>query len=164
MASGSPRAWLDRALPFRVQEDSGLVFDISKSLMDMPLLPAVRAVELMSNAKPVLGEGNSSGGVEWRTVDFVTDRRNLRKLLRWIEGTNPGKDGMRIDAQLAGNGTVLLNGWERRIRRFAQAGSAGYGLNFEKAATKAADGCEHAASHIRVVKYVSHITSSPLYN
>ncbi|KZP29280.1 hypothetical protein FIBSPDRAFT_927058 [Athelia psychrophila] len=143
---GSPPQWLDRTLPFQVREDSGLFVDPCEGL-----LPLIRAVELMSNSGPIpaLLAEHGPERVEWGTVDFVTDRSNLRKLLRWIDGSTSG-DPIRMDAQLAGNGTVLLNRWESRTSGWR---SGGYGYNLEKEVTKPAVGCEDATAHARIVKY-----------
>ncbi|KZP03187.1 hypothetical protein FIBSPDRAFT_688699, partial [Athelia psychrophila] len=151
---GSPRQWLDRALPFKVKPDFGVVFVDQNAfrMKDKPLLPLIRAVELMGNTSPQLAVPSGVGGperVDWGKVDFVTDRGNLRKLLRWINGTNAERV-LRIDTQLAGDGTVLLNRWETRTR---EDGQGSYGFNLEKAATSPLAGCEEATSYHRIVKY-----------
>ena len=148
---GSPRRWLDRKLPFNVKADSGIVFVDQNALRmnDTPLLPLIRSVELMSK----ISETPSSDGFDWPKVDFVTDRSNLRKILRWIDGSAGGR-ALRIDAQLAGNGTILLNRWERRTREY---GSGSYGFNLEKATTAPVQGCEETTAHHRIVKYVSGV-------
>lgn len=66
--------------------------------------------------------------VEWPSVDFVTDRGNLRKLLRWIEDVSAGKAPFRIDMQLAGDGAVLMNRWEKRTRERGHPSSYGFNL------------------------------------
>lgn len=139
-------------MPFYVQQ--GSVDENGGFMMhDTPLLPLIRAVELVSNEdKFAASLGHRRERVDWRAVDFITNRGNLRKLLRWIDGSSGGRV-LRIDAQLAGDGTVLLNKWERRTPKFVQPGS--YGTNLEKATTKPAAGCEGTTTHHRVVKYVS---------
>ncbi|KAF7976193.1 hypothetical protein HWV62_7366 [Athelia sp. TMB] len=138
-------------MPFRVRGESGLVFVDQNGfrMQHMPLLPLIRAVELLSNRKKFVVPGHTRENVNWRAVDFITDRSNLRKLLRWIDGSNAGRV-LRIDAELAGDGTVLLNRWERRTREYGQGS---YGFNLEKATTKEVAGCEGASSHHRIVKY-----------
>lgn len=69
--------------------------------------------------------------------------------MRWIDGY-AGR-GFRIDAQLAGSGTVLLSRWETRTRE--QGLPTSYGFNFEEASTTPAAGCEGSTSHHRIVKY-----------
>lgn len=87
----------------------------------------------------------------WGTVDFVTDRNGLRKLMRWIAGGEVKE--FRIDAQLAGHKTVLLSRWEKRTRE--QFNGRTYGFKFEKASTTPAAGCSESTGHHRIVTYVS---------
>jgi hypothetical protein len=89
----------------------------------------------------------------WGSIDFVTDRNGLRKLLRWIIGGEVKE--FRIDAQLAGKKTILLNRWERRTRE--QFTGRTYGFKFEKASTNPAVGCEEGSGHHRIISYVRHI-------
>jgi hypothetical protein len=94
----------------------------------------------------------ADGTFDWPSVDFVTDRNGLRKLLRWISGT-ASKD-FRIDMQLAGDRTVLFNRWEVRTRE--QMSGYTYGFNFETASTRPASGCERSTGHHRIVRYVRY--------
>jgi hypothetical protein len=91
---------------------------------------------------------------DWSTIDFVTDRNGLRKLLRWIGTPHPKE--FRIDTQLAGKRTVLLNRWEKRTRESLEGRKySTYGFSFEKASTKPAPNCEESTGYHRIVKYVS---------
>ncbi|KAF9452960.1 hypothetical protein P691DRAFT_802815 [Macrolepiota fuliginosa MF-IS2] len=140
---GSPPEWTNRPLPFNVQPDMGIQ-QIDQNSYRMPsanLLPLVVAVN-----QKYKDEGVS---FPWGTMDFVTDRNGLRKLLRWTLGGQV-KD-FRIDTQLAGSKTVLLNRWERRTRE--QFSGRTYGLNFEKASTTPATGCNETSGHHRIVRY-----------
>ena len=108
------------------------------------LLPLIRAVE------------HTEVDFDWSSMDFVTDRNALRKLLRWLGSTryNECKD-FRIDMQLAGNGTVLFNRWDKRYREsFEGAAYSTYGYNFEKATTTQASYCQDSTGHHRIVTYV----------
>lgn len=108
------------------------------------LLPLIRAVE------------HTEVDFDWSSMDFVTDRNALRKLLRWLGSTkyNECKD-FRIDTQLAGNGTVLFNRWDKRYREsFEGAAYSTYGHNFEKATTTQASYCQDSTGHHRIVTYV----------
>jgi len=88
--------------------------------------------------------------LDWTSIDFVTDRRNLRKLLRWIGGEETVN--FRIDIQLAGKQTVLLNNWENRDKEKMPGYT--FGFNFEKESTRLVSGCEESSGHYRIVKYV----------
>ena len=61
----------------------------------------MRAIDLITAEKGIQ--------IDWPSVDFITDRNALRKLLRWGSGVS-GKD-FRIDLELAGERTVFLNRW-----------------------------------------------------
>ena len=71
----------------------------------MPLVPLVRAVNMNADVQ-------GAGAFNWSSVDIITDRNNLRKLLRWASSSS--KQVFRIDTQLAGEGTVLFNRWNEK--------------------------------------------------
>jgi hypothetical protein len=147
LLQGSPRQWQNRPTPYSVHADDGISF-VDQNGHRFPsavLLPLITAVDRKSelNDKPF----------DWASVDFVTDRNGLRKLLRWIGG-NAGRD-FRIDMQLAGTRTILLNRWE--VRTSEQMSGYTFGFNFEKASTKSAPGCEKSTGHHRIVQYVSFL-------
>ncbi|KAI0922958.1 hypothetical protein AcV5_009815 [Taiwanofungus camphoratus] len=144
---GSPPEWRDRATPYTVPRDSGSQF-VDQNGYRMPsstLLPLFRAVDVMVEEK---GEP-----LDWTSVDFVTDRNGLRKLLRWINGTGDSVKEFRIDTQLAGRRTVLLNRWEKRVKEDADPTRFSFGHSFERESTVPAPGCEQSTGHHRIVKY-----------
>lgn len=143
---GSPRIWQGPALPLSLKEDSGIhvVDNNGFRIPSSPLLPLFRAVDIVAKTK--------KGSIDWPSVDFVTDRNNLRKLLRWITSTGGQKKEFRIDMQLAGKRTVLFTRWEQLDTRYAQGG---YGYSFEEASTAPEQGCERGTCHDRIIKYVS---------
>lgn len=124
-------------MPFNVRADTGWSFVDQNSLRmpSMPLYPLIKSV---------------TADVDWPSIDIVTDRNNLRKLLRFIEG-RADKD-FRIDLQLAGKKTVLMTRWEKRNREMMSGKTFGFG--FEKAQTVPVAGCEESTGHHRVVNYV----------
>lgn len=111
----------------------------------LPLIQAVRDVESQSGVKEAF---------DWSSVDIVTDRNGLRKLLRWIiAGSGDPPRDFRIDMQLAGSKTVLMNRWEQFTKE--QAGTRrSYGFNFEETMTIPGPGCERGTSYHRIVTYV----------
>lgn len=148
LSSGSPRRWRDRSLPFNVRADHGFHYidQNGHRLPSTPLLPLFRAVDVVAESKNEL--------IDWTSVDFVTDRNNLRKLLQWVR-SEAGKP-FRIDLQLAGNRTVLMSRWEARTACwYNKDQNPTYGFNFEDATTQPVRGCENAKAHHRIVKYVS---------
>ncbi|KAK0185663.1 hypothetical protein F5146DRAFT_1144172 [Armillaria mellea] len=137
-----------RAVPYGVPPDSGTFFS-DQNGFQMPsaiLLPLMVAVETVI-------EDKKEPPFDWSSVDFVTDRNCLRKLLRWIGGGNNEKSlkEFRIDMQLSGEKTVLLNRWDNRYR--VQASGYTYGYSFENHTTKPASGCESSTGHHRIITY-----------
>jgi hypothetical protein len=63
--------------------------------------------------------------------------------MRWIDGY--ASRAFRIEAQLAGNGTVLLSRWETYTREKGLRTSSGF--NFEEKSTAPAAGCEGTPPH-----------------
>lgn len=86
---------------------------------------------------------------QWSDVEIVTDRNNLRKLLRWVEGKS---HDFRIDLQLAGKKTVLMGRFAERYRALFSGRT--YGFSFEKSSTDPAPGCKSSTGHHRIVTYV----------
>ena len=89
--------------------------------------------------------------ISWPSVDVVTDRNALRKLMRWIDG-NVTRE-FRIDIELAGDNTLFLFRWEKRHREVPNGKS--YGFGFEEETTNEVPGCQGSTGHHRVIKYVS---------
>ena len=109
------------------------------------LLPLITAVNKRAEGK--------EDKFDWASVDFVTDRNGLRKLMRWIGGgTSSDVRDFRIDLQLAGEKTVLFNRWEKRTRE--KFSGRTFGFSFEKASTQAAQGCKDSTAHHRIISYV----------
>lgn len=106
------------------------------------LLPLFEAVNKVNNSSPF----------DWPSVDIITDRNNLRKLTRWAENGSQGRN-FRIDFQLAGKKTVLMNRWEERYHEMFSGRT--FGFSFEKASTDPAPGCKDSTGHHRIVTYVS---------
>jgi hypothetical protein len=88
-------------------------------------------------------------GFDWGSVDIVTDRNGLRKLLRWVDGDSKP---FRIDLELAGSKTVLMRRWEARYQE--QMSGYTFGFAFEKKMTEESEGCEGSSGHHRIVTYV----------
>ena len=154
---GSPRVWAEKPLPITVPVDHGYNFvDQNGHRMGsrtfLPLIRAVQDVESQSGTE-------EKDKFDWSSADFVTDRNGLRKLLRWIDtpSGDPPKD-FRIDMELAGLKTVLLNRWEQ-ITKEEPGTRRSYGFNFEETMSLPSPGCERGTSHHRIVTYVRPLTT-----
>lgn len=134
---GSPRVWFTG--PQRVPADSGTRF-VDQNAFYMrkmsPLIPLFAAIDDMNPT------------FDYKQFDFITDRNNLRKLLRWVSGSSDETD-FRIDVDLAGS-TCLFTRLEAQNTDTVQ-GFMGYGREYEKAATRVTRGCERATGHHRMI-------------
>ncbi|ETW82297.1 hypothetical protein HETIRDRAFT_46393 [Heterobasidion irregulare TC 32-1] len=136
---GSAPEWTDRSLPIKLSPDRGVRFSHQNGFKSPSsiLLPLFKSVDVLNKE------------VDWPSVDFVTDRSGLRKIMRWVSAGDVWD--FRIDMELAGKQTVLFNRWDARTREIMPGYT--YGFNFEKAMTVAVPGCEKGTGHHRIVKY-----------
>ena len=122
------------------------------------LLPIFRAVD-------IIAEENADTSLDWGSIDIITDRNGLRKLMRWLQyspesdNKEPPKE-FRIDLQVGGKKTVLMNRWEKRTRENAEPPRSGCGMNFERESTMSTKGCERSTGHHRIVQHVSGLSHS----
>ena len=141
LAIGSPSIW-SNVNPRRVAADSGLVF-IDQNAHRMgstasPLVPIFAAIDDLHK-----------GQYDYAKLDIVSDRNNLRKLLRWATGDG---DAFRIDVERAGQ-TCLFTRREEKDSEHV-IGFKGFGHEYEKAATRFSPGCEKATGHHRIISIV----------
>ncbi|KAH9480395.1 hypothetical protein JR316_0006993 [Psilocybe cubensis] len=140
LVPGSPPLWQNRPVPYTIPPDTGVQY-VDQNGFRMPkqiLLPLIEAVNKVKKME-----------FDWSSVDFVTDRNNLRKITRWV-GRGDVRD-FRIDLQLAGNKTVLMNRWEKRTREVFSGRT--YGFSFEKASTSHTPECKDSVGHHRIIAY-----------
>lgn len=144
---GSPAEWklMDKDLPITVTADTGIQWADQNGFR----IPSAKLLPLME-AVDTVAEDTGELPFDWASVDFVTDRNGLRKLLRWIDEKEVKE--FRIDMQLAGKKTILFNRWSPRTREVFRGGS--YGFNFEKSSTRPAHGGKDSTGHHRIVTYV----------
>ncbi|PPQ72852.1 hypothetical protein CVT24_001180 [Panaeolus cyanescens] len=141
---GSPPHWQNRSLPYTIPPDMGMHFvdqngyRMGRTVL-LPLISAVNKVQESKSAEPF----------DWASVDFVTDRNGLRALSRWVSGNS--NRNFRIDLQLAGNKTVLMNRWSELYQEPFSGRT--YGFSFEKASTTPGPGCKSSTGHHRIVTY-----------
>lgn len=142
-----PRQWIGSPLPITLPADGKASFiDQNGHLVpSSPLLPLFLAVDAMpsSNANP-------STSVDWPSVDFVTDRNNLRKLLAWVKGSSYDKKKWRMDIQLGGTQTVLLGRWEERTARTAEENNFGHSFELGMTTRQPRD----SEGYHRIIHYV----------
>ncbi|KAG8905591.1 hypothetical protein FRB99_008589 [Tulasnella sp. 403] len=136
---GAPPIWSPQPTS-RVPADSGLRY-IHQNAARMgdrsPLVPLFAAVFDMGK-EDIL-----------RDIDIVSDRNNLRKLLRWATGV--ADEDFRIDVELAGN-TCLFTRVEEKVSENVQD-FRGFGDEYKKAATRNAPGHGRTTGHYQIASY-----------
>ncbi|KZT66220.1 hypothetical protein DAEQUDRAFT_479255 [Daedalea quercina L-15889] len=141
---GAPPIWRDRRTPYTIPPDrKTFTYEDAYRMPSSPNLARMRAIDIMTEEKGI--------HIDWPSIDFITDRNALRKLLRWNNGAS-GKD-FRIDLELVGELTVFLNRWEDKTHHRADPHHPGYGFSFEHASTSPARGCEGTTGHHRISSY-----------
>ncbi|KAM0473919.1 hypothetical protein ACHAPX_007967 [Trichoderma viride] len=101
-----------------------------------PLEPLFRALQA------------ESPDFELGDIDLVTDRNNIRKLLRFVQGSS--SDNFEIRVEIAGDKTAVFTRVEIKTKDIIQD-FRGFGHNFEKAYTKGIPG---STGHHRIVHYL----------
>ncbi|KAG6025705.1 hypothetical protein E4U19_003000 [Claviceps sp. Clav32 group G5] len=140
---GSPPLWSPPIIDHRLPKDTGLYY-ITENAVRLPgsqMAPMFTALSIT----------NPSFNVQ--SVDVISDRNNIRKLLSFIK---PGLDGdlnkqFTIKLELVGK-TLLLGRRETAVTRYIEPNSfRGYGHEFEKAYTTSQIG--GSTSHYGIVSY-----------
>lgn len=118
--------------------DSGMVYIDQNAARSPrhPLEPLFRALQVQ-NPDFELGD-----------IDLVTDRNNIRKLLRFVQGTST--ENFEIQVEIAGDKTAVFTRVEIKSKDIIQD-FRGFGHNFEKAYTKGLPG---STGHHRIVHYL----------
>ncbi|KAG9013885.1 hypothetical protein FRB94_004265 [Tulasnella sp. JGI-2019a] len=138
LVPGAPPVWTNHN-PERAPPDLGWTFiDQNSARMGAnrsPLTPIFAALQDLGKLE------------ELRGLDLVTDRSNLRKLLRWATG-DPKLRDFRIEVEAAGD-TVLFTRVKKKDMSLNNGGQ-GYGNEYKKAATTQPLGSEKATGHHRI--------------
>ena len=138
---GHPRIWKNTTLS-KVPADSG-VYYVDRNASHMghrsPLFPIFAAIDTLQENFP------------YRDLDLVTDRNNLRKLLRCIDQQHD--KAFRIDVDLAGKTCLLTRREEIMMETINEF--RGYGHEYENGATTPHRGSEEEIGHHRIITYVS---------
>ncbi|KAJ2894090.1 hypothetical protein MKZ38_007929 [Zalerion maritima] len=140
---GSPAKWSPPSGPTRLKKDTGYFYTAQNVARhpESPLEPLFRAVLL---ADP---------SVDLRSVDVVTDRNNIRKLLSFVDpGTaRDGAEDFAINVEVVGE-TALFSREEKEVRQYiAPSEFRGHGHEFEKAYTKSQ--IHGSTGHHRIAAY-----------
>lgn len=124
---GSPPLWSPPVGPLQLEPDSGRVYidQNAAKIPDTPLEPLFSALFAQNPS------------FEMGSVDVITDRNNIRKLLRFLGGTS--SESFQIQVEIVDGKRALFTRMENETTTLIQ-GFRGYGRNFEKACAKSATG------------------------
>ncbi|KAI0314214.1 hypothetical protein OF83DRAFT_464548, partial [Amylostereum chailletii] len=142
---GSPPVWKAGLLvPFTLAPDARphYVDQNAHRMPAAPLAPLFAAVDALATP------------VDWPAVDFVLDLGCLRRLMGWLDAAAdaPAKDDeFRVDLELVGAETVVMQRWEAATTAAPRRGS--YGHSFEEKTTCDGKGCRGSTGHYRIVRY-----------
>ncbi|KAK4033373.1 hypothetical protein C8A01DRAFT_19667, partial [Parachaetomium inaequale] len=139
VVTGSPPLWSPPSGPVKLTPDSGLVY-IDQNAARNPRFPLEPLFRALFTEHPDFNIGD---------IDLVTDRNNIRKLLRFAQGSSGQR--FQIQVEIAGDTTALFTRVEKNTKTFIRHGDfQGYGHNFENAYTKKQSG---STGHHRMVGY-----------
>ncbi|QBZ56797.1 hypothetical protein PoMZ_01713 [Pyricularia oryzae] len=148
---GNPAEWLPPTGPTRLKKDTGYFYTAQNLARrpESPLEPLFRAMLL------------TDPSVNLRSIDVVTDRNNIRKLLSFVEPRN-GKNGAEdfvINIEIVGK-TALFSREEKEARRYIAPNEfRGHGHEFEEVYTTSKDraivynAVSYVVSHRRIFGY-----------
>ncbi|KAL0631015.1 hypothetical protein Q9L58_010133 [Maublancomyces gigas] len=139
LVPGSPPKWTPRPTETQLTPDAGhvLIDQNAHRCPDHPLEPLFRA--LLTN----------NPAIDLTTIDLVTDRNNLRKLLRFV--SNQDDKPFTIRVQRLGTTTLFTRTEPKSSEHIT--GFRGFGHEFEKAYTSWPRGMENSTGHNRIVQY-----------
>ena len=140
---GSPPLWSAPEAPQKLNKDSGLIYIAQNAARhpDSPLEPLFRALYI---TKP---------SFDIRSIDVVTDRNNIRKLLSFINpgSSQRGLETFTINVEIAKK-TAIFSRVETATHEFIGPHEfKGFGHQFEKAYTT--DQVSGSTGHHRIVSY-----------
>ncbi|KAJ5465257.1 geranylgeranyl pyrophosphate synthetase [Penicillium daleae] len=142
---GSPARWSAPQGPRRVKKDSGLVY-IAQNVArhpDSPLEPLFRSLYI---EQPLF---------DISSIDVVTDRNNIRKLLSFIKPTltKNGLDPFTIQVDMAAQTAIFCRDETATYEVIGPGEFRGFGHEFEKAYT--IPQVRDSTGHHRIISYRS---------
>ncbi|PAV16834.1 geranylgeranyl pyrophosphate synthetase [Pyrrhoderma noxium] len=141
---GLPRVWKGIKTPFFLSSnDKERIEYIDQNRFRLPNFPLLPLVAAIDQIKPQF---------DFSSIDIVTDRNNLQKLMKWIgKRVNPELDDFRIDIQVIGK-TVLFVRYELRNTERGRRGKT-FRKNFDEYLSQYPPGFECSTSNHRIIRY-----------
>lgn len=145
MSKGLPRVWKGIKTPFFLSSnDKERIEYIDQNRFRLPKFPLLPLVAAIDQIKPQF---------DFSSIDIVTDRNNLQKLMKWIgKRVSPELDDFRIDIQVIGK-TVLFIRYELRNTERGRRGKT-FRKNFDECLSQYPPGFECSTSNHRIIRYV----------
>ena len=140
---GSPPLWSAPRVPRQLKKDSGLIYIAQNAARhpDSPLEPLFRALYIVNPSFDI------------RSIDVVTDRNNIRKLLSFINPSSNrnGLEKFTINIEVTKN-TAIFSREETATHEFIGPHEfKGFGHEFEKAYTTSQ--ISGSTGHHRIISY-----------
>ncbi|PMD18503.1 hypothetical protein NA56DRAFT_244940 [Hyaloscypha hepaticicola] len=140
---GCPPLWSALKVPKRLQKDSSLIYITQNAARhpDSPLEPLFRALYIASPLYDI------------RSINIVTDRNNIRKLLSFINpgSTRNGLDTFTINIETTKNTTIFCREEATTHELIGPQEFRGYSHEFEKANTT--NQISGSTGHHRIISY-----------
>ncbi|KAE8446397.1 hypothetical protein EG329_012002 [Mollisiaceae sp. DMI_Dod_QoI] len=140
---GCPPLWTAPKAPRRVKKDSGLVYIAQNAARhpESPLEPLFRALYLVNPSYDI------------RSIDVVTDRNNIRKLLSFINpsSTQSRLETFTINIEVTKNTAIFCRHETATYDVIGPHEFKGFGHEFEKATT--ASQISGSTGHHRIISY-----------
>jgi hypothetical protein len=140
---GSPAQWSAPQGPRQVKKDSGLVYIAQNAARhpDSPLEPLFRSLYIENPSFDI------------NSVDVVTDRNNIRKLLSFIKPTlsKSGLDSFTIQVDMTGHTAIFCRDETATYEVIGPSEFRGFGHEFEKAYTITQ--VRDSTGHHRIISY-----------
>ncbi|KAH6682294.1 hypothetical protein F5X68DRAFT_269775 [Plectosphaerella plurivora] len=140
---GSPALWAPPALSRQLLQDTGLIH-IAQNAFRNPNSPLEPLFQALRTANP---------SFDLNSIDVVTDRNNMRKLLSFVDPTsNPyGVDPFAMAIEVVNNTAIFSRQETKTYEILGPNDFRGFGHEFEKAYTK--EQVHGSTGHHRIVTY-----------
>ncbi|KFY03001.1 hypothetical protein V490_00343 [Pseudogymnoascus sp. VKM F-3557] len=140
---GTPPLWSAPSAPRQLKKDSGLIYIAQNAARhpDSPLEPLFQALCITNPSFDI------------RSIDVVTDRNNIRKLLSFINPsmTRNGLETFTINIEVTKNTAIFCRDETATHEFIGPDEFKGYGREFEKAYTTRQIGA--STGHHRIITY-----------
>lgn len=140
---GSPALWSVPGVSRRLKKDSGLIYIAQNAARhpESPLEPLFRALY------------TTCPSFDIRSIDVVTDRNNIRKLLSFIDpnSTRDGLEAFTINIEVMKNTAIFCRNEIKTVEYIGPQEFRGFGHEFERAYTTNKIG--GSTGHHRIISY-----------